>query len=257
MTRVLCGVVDYGHGKAYVRDKFWEMAESCLIPNDGLDLVVASHDPSLARGHSFIQMNGHHAYVEDMLMEAREVMRRWALDSGYDKLMWQGIDALWQSREDVRQVLWNRQDIVAPLISARSDSQHAVARRFRRGINPFNLDGNGDLGAPWWVEEQDDIPEPELRSGSIVPAGFPGGDNIVLARRVLDRSWLGAHKPWYKRVADGETNIECIEWFCLDAIRKGYTSWVDTGVKVWHVHEDGIARMWKGIEKPMGELTWS
>jgi hypothetical protein len=244
-VRTLVGIVAYGDSKAYIMPKFNEMLDACIRPVEAVDIAWVS-DRHIKNGDFNLIMTGSHLYVEDMLIEGRELLRKFALQHGYTKLCHQGVDCLWQSQQGFERVLSHDVPIVGPLITARNDPDFAVARRFHaEGVEP-----------PYqYKEEQYDIPEFELESGLLIPSGFPGADAIFYRQDVMDLSFEG-HKPWYLRVRDGETNIECMEYTILNAANRGQAAYVDTMVKVWHVHENGVANMWKGITKPMNELEW-
>lgn len=238
--KVLVGVVDIGEGKAYARAKFDEMARAC-IEGPGVDIVFFAN-----REHpryNTIVTDFYSNYAEDMLTAGREEFRRMAIVGEYDRMVWQGIDAFFRNRDDFERLLNHNVDVVAPLISARQWEDEAVARRFLR------------LGSRY-LEEQVDIPHAELLGDrELVPSGFPGADNIVIDRRLFYIDFKG-HVPWYVRHANGETNICVEEFWCLQALNRGYNIFVDTRCKVWHVHEDHTARMFKGITKRLEDLSW-
>lgn len=253
--RVLVAVTDYSEAKAYCREKFWEMAEACILPHDDVSMVLAGEHGKWddRPADYFVPMpDDLGTYVEDMLMHSREAMRNIAITEDFDRLVWQGLDAPYVSGDDFERVAFSDLDIVAPVISARTFPGMAVARRFEL------LDEGGEY---LYGEEQHNIPAEELMSGELVPAGFPGGDNISISRDVFTEiSWAnGAHTPWYRRVAEGKPNLDCIEWYCLQALNAGYNSWVDSSSHAWHV-DDGdhvpVARLWPDKNVPLEELTW-
>ena len=253
--RVLCGIIRYSAAKDYIVPKFVEMLEQCIMPIEGVDVAWALEEgaPELPGDFHLHPFEGKSlAYAEDMLMIGRESFRTMAIMGEYDAMLWQGIDALWQSREDVEKILKHLEapgvPVVAPLISARADSNFAIARRFVSEPSTSPLQ---------FTEDQVDIPVEELSGGSIIPSGFPGADNIALRKDTFDVTWMeGNHDQWYKRVAEGRPNICCEEWLIRELRNRGQFTWLDTSVKVWHVHEDGVARMWPGIEKPLADLSW-
>lgn len=238
----LVGITSYTAAKSYVFPKLEEMLEACVVPVVGREHIVVVGDTPIAGDFPFYPMPFPGGYAEDMLMASRQKMLEFAVGGSYDKLVWQGCDALFQSQADFERLVTYPAsfDLIAPLISARSDSSHAICRRF----------------VSMHSEEQEDVPEGELGSGKLILTGFPGADNIVLNQQVFGVPFTDGHDPWYKRVAEGKPNVCVEEEFVRRCLIDGYSCWCDTAIKVWHVHEDGIARMWPGIERSMSELSW-
>ena len=245
--RVLVAVTWCSHGKDYVVPKFMEMADHVFVLNPNVDVVFfGDMVPPGPYAHVPVDWGGAF-YAEDMLMATREEARKYAIKGGYDILMWHGIDALWQSLTDFSLMVAKvnlRNPVIAPVISARADSRFWIARRFR-----WNPDEQA------YGENQYDISKAEI-NGHLVRSGFPGADNIAIHRSVFEYVGFEGHTKWYERVAQGRENLCVEEWWCLKAINLGYRIHVDTSTFVWHVHEDGIARMIDGIERDMETLTW-
>lgn len=253
---VLVGITNYGHGKDYVLPHFLEMLEEC-IAKSSIDVTVAwacdmpyKEQYRSLPGDIHIEMNPGHVYVEDMLIQARTAFRLVA-QSGtqFDKLLYQGVDCLWQSREDFERVASRDVPVVSALTCARNDPNYAIARRF------VSDDG-----------EQEEVPDEELdimsrlivEPGSVdplVPTGFPGADAVFFRRDTFHQG-LENHTPWYQRVQEGRPNIECMEYTVLELQKQGFQAYVDASVKVWHVHENHAANMWPGITVPMESLSW-
>lgn len=244
--KVLYSIVLYGHAKNYVVPKWIEMANECIFPVNGVDLIIGADSPrDEFPGHNFVPLRPGLTYVEDMLIPLREKFREMAIYGEYDKLVWGGIDCLFQTRSDFERLINHDVDAVAPLISARTDPNAPVARRFEQN----HYDG-------WFSEEQYDIHDWELlRSKELILSGFPGADAYVVDKKLFGITYDG-HIPWYQRVANGQPNLDCMEYWTLMALNRGAKIYVDPLVKVWHVNEDGWAHMYKGIRKRMEELTW-
>jgi hypothetical protein len=239
---VLVGITSYTANKSYVFPKLEEMLEACVVPVVGRDNIIVVGDTPICGDFPFYPMPLPGHYAEDMLMASRQKMLEFAIAHDYDKLVWQGVDALFQNKEDFERLVSypSSFDLIAPLISARADASHAICRRFLSLLE-------GD---------QVDVPEEELHSGELILTGFPGADNIVLNKQVFEVPFTEDHDPWYERVAEGRTNVCVEEEFVRRCLLLGHHCWCDTALKVFHVHEDGIARMWPGIERPMAELSW-
>lgn len=255
--RVLYSITSFTTAKDYVHDAFVRMAEACIAPYAdirvygdrpiGADRILGSYP------HIWIPLPGH--YADDMLINARQRALEHARMDGYDALVWAGVDALFETQDGFKRLLdrigsiWGRNaesPILAPLIPARMDANKAVCRHF-----DWNDQGE-------YLETQHEVAENALESGELVDvAGFPGADNLILPAHALKLDIMAEdYIPWYERVKQGLPNLCCEEWWCLKALRSGKEIYCDSSVKVWHVHEDGTARLWKGIERPVGELTW-
>lgn len=232
---VLVGVTRFTFAKGYCDLKWREMMFECVEPL--AQIMVVSERPD--QDFDTLLMDTPGWYAEDMLMHSREKIRLQAIEGGYEKMAWFGIDAMLESRADFERLISHDVDVVAPLIPARTDADVAVARRFV---------GNS--------LEQTDIPDEELLQGGLVPSGFPGADNIVIDESCFHISILDGHTPWYERVARGEPNVCGEEYWVWKAQQEGFGVFVDADVKAYHVHEDCVARMYKGIEKPLSELSW-
>jgi hypothetical protein len=252
---ILVGITAYGSAKDYCMPQFQRMFDECVRPL-GADVCWATDLPPEEAserydGDVFVQLPPGLSFSEDILIPAHEAFRTLALEDDYDVLMWQNVDAFWDSVFDVYKVLSHLGDvpIVAPLICARTDSMYPIARRF--DFKP----SLGEDGEHRWLEEQYEIPSTELRSGELVSAGMAGSDTIFFRKDAID--WGDAeHTPWYERVEHGNTNICFEEFILLELARRGKRSFLDTGVDVWHVHSDMVARKWPGIEVPLEELGW-
>lgn len=255
----LVAVTLYGHGKDYVVPAFSCMAAACMLGWPGVDVIVIGDRP--VPGLQFVQgppVRGN-GWAEDMLIASRSMAFDMAIDGDYDTLMLHGIDALWQSPADFHTILnpppgiKDIYTIRAPMITARSDADFLIAREFK----DFETGEQMDSKAKWidW----------DASTATWVPnAGFPGADNMAIDRSAFTAvPFAEGHTPWYERILDEEAQNLCVEeeW-CRRALMPDAEGIQDrmiglnTKVKVWHVHEDGVARMWKGKTKPLKDLDW-
>lgn len=242
--KVLWGITHYTNNKAYALPKFREMLEACVVPVIGRENIWVVGDGPIFGAYPSTYDRCPGPYAEDMLIQSREMVRKRAIEDGYDKLVWSGVDWYFQSQEDCERLVSHDVDAVAPLIPARTDANKAVARH-------FIPDDEGFL-----TEEQEDVTDEELASGRLVASGFPGADSLVVKKELFDIPFAEGHKPWYARVEEGDPNVCVEEFWVLNALRRGHGVYVDTSTKVYHAHEDGTARLWKGIEKPLEDLSW-
>lgn len=236
--KTLVGVTYSGNSKSYVLNTFKKMAEVCIEPYAD---IVWFGDQKVGESHVYIPHPNDNS--EDVLMATRDEQRKYAQENWYDKLVWQGVDCLYRSAEDFQKLIGHNLPAVGALTCARGNSNHAVAAQFHQ-----DLEG--------WIEEYSNFPDELLASGKVIAAGIPGADAMVLSYESLDLCWHGNHDPWYVRKAQGRWEIAAEAWYGLELMRTGRMVWLDTSIKTWHVHEDRIARMWKGIETRMEDLTW-
>lgn len=234
--KVLAGIVNFSHAKDYCKPKLLEMIDACVIPCVD-DIIVVGDNPV---GHlPYAHLSCNSSYAEDMLITGREWLRRYAIEEDFDKMLWQGMDCFWKSEEDVRTVMEHNVPVVSALTSARDDANKAIARRF------VDKEGN-----------QEDISDDELLDGGLIESGFPGADAIFIDRDVFSYPFKEGHTPWYERVNRGQVNLCVEENWCLELTKSGIKQYVDADVRVFHAHEDGIARAWPGEERQMEMLTW-
>lgn len=256
--QVLVAVTLFGENKKYVVPKFLEMYDACIRPfNMVATVIYGDHNiDTHPTGLKYQHMQSPGWYAEDMLMASREQARLDAIERDVDIMVWHGIDALWQSPKDFAKMLntvTTTRRVVAPLISARNWADQPVTRRF---VPAAQSDVNDPVQ---YTQVQTDVPDDELLSNWMIPTGFPGADNIFIPREYFDLSLTDGHDPWYKRVEEGRVNVCCEEnwiWNLLNRESPNHPVYCDTSVKVWHVHEDGRANMYKGITKRLEDLSW-
>jgi hypothetical protein len=242
-VKILYGVTLMGAAKNYIVPKFIEMANACIVPHADVLLVGDVEIP----GFRHISCHARQVrpnFAEDMLWETDLVIQRTAIAEGYDVMFPAGIDQLWDSPDDLPALVANmgEYDGMGTLQAARTDSNVAVCRRF--------VNGDGT---------QIDVPDGELESGAIIETGFPGFDTCALTRRAFRIPWwdLDPHAmAWYERVEAGLVNICAQEWLVMELQRYGMKVGCNTAIKTWHVHEDMTARMWRGIERDVREMSW-
>jgi len=244
-VKILVGVVDYNPGvKDYALPKLYENLAVCVAPFADV-LFVSDRDHLNFNTHVINQPKSF--YSEDILYHAREYIRAYASESHYDAFIWQGSDCYYNGAWDFlrfirRAFRWDALAVGA-LTCARTDSKLAVARRFT---------GMGT--------EQYTIASAELDSGCFVPCyGFHGADALLIKGQLINESWMQFQnfKPWYE-IREENPHSLCIEEFWLWKMGVKYPGsiWLDTSIRTWHVHEDGIARQWYGKEKRIEDLTW-
>jgi len=240
--KILVGIVDYNPGvKDYALPKLYENLEKCVSRSADILFVSDRQHPYPTEIESIKQS----FWSEDILYNAREWIRVYAKNHEYDAFIWQGSDCYYASEWDFIRFIRRarRWDCLAvgALTSARTDSSFPVARRFT---------GVGTA--------QENIPDIELHSGLLVECyGFPGADALLVKQPLMSESWMqfDNFRPWYELREENPDSL-CIEEFWIWKMGKKYPHafWLDTSVRTWHAHEDGIARRWPGEEKRIEEL---
>lgn len=231
MSGILVGVSSHGSAKDYVHKKFKENMLKCVQP--WADIIVFGDREIDGLDHIYMDPI-HSCWQDDMTYESREEIRKFAADNDYDAFIWQGVDCLYHSEDDFRQFCraahLSEFDAIGALTAGRNRPDYAVARRFI---------GN--------TKEQVDISTHELNSSKIIPAGFPGADALLVRKSMFLESWMKwDYISWYNQ-RDIEQNPLCIEeYWCWKTSNSGFTIGLDTGIRTWHVHENGMAARWPG-----------
>lgn len=244
----LLGILKFGTSKDYCFPKITEMLEECC---EGIVEILWVSESKVGKYETItIPMPG--MTSEEMCMEGRALIRVEAICRDSPAYVFQGIDCFYRSRAEFKRLIDEVVDgpylAVGGLTCARSDSHHAVARRFLRDEWGARLETQADIDADtleWAIEEE----------AVIEAGGFVGADAFVCHRDLFGYGWEG-HTPWYVRVSEGRPNLCAEEWMMLQMVRGGHRVHLDCGVRTWHVHEDGVARMYPGVERPLETLGW-
>lgn len=242
--KVLVGIVDYNPGvKDYALLKLYENISEYIEPNADI-LFISDREHEWETIHEPIP---HSWMSEDILYVGRDVIREIAVKRNYDAFVWQGLDCYYHGSTDFVRLIDNAFDhkffALGGLTAARSDENFPVARRFT-GFEHF----------------QRNIPDDELMSGECISCfGFPGADALVVRGDLMHESWtqFKGFKPWYELRPTMPDSL-CIEeyWILKMGLKYGDVIGLDTSVRTWHAHEDGIARRWPGETKRISDLTF-
>jgi len=254
VSEILVGIRAFGHRSFdYLIPKFAEMHRACIAPyadtficgdDQGSRLAVALHIPGkkMVFQHEVVGST----YAEDVLEVADELSRQWAIGEGYKKLIWQDLDCFYNSGEDFVRLSSHDLAGVGALTAGRDSPDYAIARRF------VGEDG-----------EQEEIPDSELlaamNKNDLLPSGFPGAGALCLrVEDMKDLTWSGNPEAikWYDRVRQGRPGICLQEWYVWEMNKRGAQVYIDTGVRVWHVGEDGIGSRYPGECQHIDGLSW-
>lgn len=224
--KLLVGIASHSTAKDYTHAKLLENMEEC----------VTAHADVMTFGDRPIHGLPHYdmppilsAWQDDYTYESRDMIREYAALNEYDAFIWQGSDCYYSSAHDfsrfIERAEESKYDAVGALTAGRNRPSYAVARRFSGGPVQY------------------DIPDEELHSGEIVPAGYPGTDAILVKSSLFHLSWKDMdYTPWYR----SDSKLCCEEFWCMKVLELGFKIGLDTSIRTWHVHENGMASRWLG-----------
>jgi len=223
--RILVGITSYSEAKNYTHKKLVENMETCVQP---VADVMTFGDKTIPGIEHFPMPSIPSTWADDYLYEARDRIRSYAAEGDYDAFIWQGSDCYYNSYADFKlfteRAMVSNYDAVGALTAGRNRPDYPVARRFTDG-----------------GPAQHEIPEEILLSGTIVDAGFPGADALLVKKNLFNETWKNwYYTPWYEHPAE-----LCVEEFwCMIVTRMGHRIGLDTFIRTWHVHENGMASRW-------------
>jgi hypothetical protein len=234
---VLVGVVISGEQKAYAVPKFEEMCAT-LFPD--IPVMAVVDEPGRTSLPFVVDARMHGSpWATEIVYYGKETLKRWALRWGTDALIWQGVDCYYTSRSEIDQLLEDAEafPIVGGLVAARTDENLAVCRTYD--------------DPPKWFH-------PNGRYGLHSVRGYIGSDATVIRRDVLKRVSMDGYRHWHlaRTVGDDYSADGPEEFFMRQAIRAGICPVVDSRVRPWHVHEDGVARRYPGQLSRIEDLCW-
>jgi hypothetical protein len=260
-SKPLVGIVLFTQAKDYALPKFYEMMDACVNVHD-VDVLFVTDQP-VPDKYEAITVPNPGAYAEDMLTFGRDLLREEAIKRGSSCMVWQGVDCFYQRASDFKQlvahVLNDGDDIkcVGALTTSRADSHHAILRRFYMSPEVLRSDRKSWEFTDIQADYPPEVIDAWVAQGSLSPVGgFPGADALVIHPDLFEIDFSG-HDPWYVRVSQGRENLCVEEYWCQKVLNAGYDIYLDPSIQVWHCHDvDLVARMWRGIEKPMSEVSW-
>jgi hypothetical protein len=256
------GVVLAGHSKDYIIPKFSEMLEHVVYPDKDVDVVFAvdEYRPELVEYHP---TTGPHQILADGMKNSmwateivyygKEALRKYALDEGYDSLIWQGIDCLYENAESFQQLkrtFEKHGGMVGGLVAGRNRPDYPVCRDF--------VWKDGKL-----TKEQKEIPELKLATEMervITVSGYPGSDATFVSRYLLENVTMKGYEHWHLRPNKdeplGELGPE--EWFVYRMIKdlKSYPL-VESRCRPQHVHENLSCSRYPGQTCSLSDLKYS
>lgn len=224
---VLIGTILTGQGKDYVFPKFQEMADALF---DRYDFIVAVDKLGRTKYNEIVIPNINYGYINwasYACEKGKEILRQVALDGGYDYLLWQGIDCLWDNAEDLNEFIVDAQSYqtVSALTAGRGRPDYPVAREY--------IVEEGKV-----TTRQKELPREALLTGDIVPCrGYPSTEATIFKRELLGVSWLHGYEPWYKRKDWDAEALDCDEFRFWRMVQAGVVPYINTTIRTWHVDD--------------------
>mgnify|MGYP000878600892 CR=1 FL=1 len=245
MMKVLVSTINVGESKMYVEPAFEQMAN---VVFDGFDLICAVDEHGRTGMPEILTApEANSFWCTDVCYYAKmDTIRDYFLAGDWTHLVWQGVDCLFDTRDDFLRLveLAKSCDIAGALIAGRNRPDYPVCRRF--------IDG---------TREQEEMREDLLlnRQPIVVP-GFIGSDATILSRKAVENITMKGYEHWatYKDQCDLKSGALCSdEWFMYRAIKDfGIIPVCHTGIRPWHVHENGLAARYPGEARQLAELSW-
>lgn len=239
----LVGAVLVGPGKVYAQKLFERHARTVLREFDVLVAVDQLGRTSLKEVQ--FKPNDPGVFATTIVEHGKEALRQHALQNNFDALVWQGFDMFYRNRYDFEQLLkacTPDRPVVSALQAGRNRPDYPVCREFI----PVET-GKGML-----TTVQRELPptllHDALRAGKIVKVrGYPGSDATVIRREVLETVSMEGYEPWVARRRHDEHALGPEEFWCWSAItRNAIVPRLHTGVRPYHLHEDGYAARYPG-----------
>jgi hypothetical protein len=265
MAKHLMGIVLAGHSKDYMLPKFLEMLEHIVYQNKDVDICFVV-DKSREELEKFRftptifqvlapEMLGS-LWATEIVYHGKERLRNVALEDGYDSVIWQGIDCLYENAESFQRLKRSFEvfgGMVGGLVAGRNRPDYAVCRDF-----VYDPGGN-----PTTTQEEMDYEELHAMVEDQFPFmahGYPGSDATFVSRELLENVTMKGYEHWHTRpnkdIPLGELGPE--EWFVYRMI-KDLRSFplVEPRCRPWHVHETGLSSRYPGQTCDLSALSWN
>jgi hypothetical protein len=257
VSKVLLGTVVVSNRKDYAVPTFERMCQQFLteLDFDGQVDVLAIVDQA---GSSAIKKIpkickdefGTHFYSGDICYHGKHLyLREYALEHGYDTLIWQGIDCFYDSRQDFERLLnlSKKFDYVGAVVAGRGRPDYPVCRIFKK-------DGDNI------TEAQEELPPHILRESNapLQVCGYIGSDATALSRDALETIKVNGYVPWHQRKKNAETNpLDFEEYYTYCCIsRYNLIPVVDPTNRPWHAHDNGDTVRYPDGRIRLSELDW-
>jgi hypothetical protein len=229
--KILLGSIHVGESKKYAWPRFTEMLDK-VFPD--IDVALVTDNPALIQSIPSKRFTGlrydHPAsnWATEICYYAKRKLGQYALECGYDALVWQGLDCYYSNRGEfdaLVEVAEHGHDIVGALIAGRDMPDYPVCRKF--------VVEDGKIT----TREEELQPEIFASREPIRVRGYIGSDATIISRRALETVDMSTYEHWHDRMARGEYTIGPDEWFMRSALKIGMTPISHTGVRPWHLHE--------------------
>lgn len=240
--KVLVGTIVVGPSKLYAVPKFEEMCR-VLLPD--VDVVAVVDHPSRTSLPQLRYPVEPSFWATEIVYHGKRLLGEYALEAGYDAVVWQGIDCYYETRRcfDLLVRDAEKYPIVGGLVAGRNMPGYAVCRRYVGG-------GFG---------QKDHVELRELRpfQGVRQIRGYVGSDATVIRRDALERVSMDGYEHWHLRKDSDSLAVGPEEFFMWSAInRNKIVPACDMRVRPWHFHETGLGARYPGETCRLDSLHW-
>lgn len=239
--RVLLGTIIAGHSKDYAIPKFEEMCRDLLPDVDVVVVVEPGVHPTGLPCIADERISGT-PWATEIVYYGKQLLGHYALEWGYDALIWQGIDCYYHARRDFDLLVEGGESfpIVGGLIAGRNLPDYAVCRTFV-GDTFEQRDAAIDL----WPKR------------TLACRGYIGSDATLIRRDALETVSMAGYQHWHLRKDRDPNVVGPEEYFMWSAINRHHiVPVVDTRVRPWHFHETGLGARYPGETCGLDDLRW-
>lgn len=244
----LVGVVLSTSAKDYCIDKFTEMAKVVFADVDVIFAV--DHQGRVPFEEICVPelSSGPCHWATWSVYWGKKALGEYAMDHGYDRLVWQGIDCFYETKEEFNRLLIHqealRADIFGAVVAGRNREDYPVCRQY----NYNHVEGR------WKIHEAEELP-PEWFDGQLkVCPGYIGSDATVISSRALHTVTMDGYQHWHEH----QKGFGPEEYFMWSAIaRHNMFPVVHTGIRPWHAHETGRTVRYPDGICDLNDLHWN
>lgn len=245
--KTLVGVVLANDSKNYCIDKFIEMSR--VVFTD-VDVVFAVDRQGRVPFEEIYvsQLNQAAAFWATWCVYwGKGALKDYALDHGYDRLVWQGIDCFYEDKAQFDTLLdgqaEHKADIFGALVAGRNREDYPVCRYYVFSTTEQR-----------WTKAQLEF-DAQWFDGNAKPCpGYIGSDATVLSARALRTVTMDGYHHWHEL----QRGLGPEEYWMWSAIsRHNLIPQVHTGIRPWHAHETGRTVRYPDGVTDLSSLSWT
>lgn len=238
---VLVAVSLAGSLKSYIEPKYLEMASACIDPLENVDTIVYGNKGLGNYEFRYCDIGGN-GWADDVIYATHQAALDDAKRLGYDKVVFQGVDCLYNSRQDFESLISHDKDIVGAITMGRKAPEYTVVRDWKIK--------NGKVTR----EQFDIICDPKKEN--LQRCGFPGTEACVINKNCFDIPIANPkYRMWYS-TEDKDIYLCVHEFFMYEAAKLGKEVYCDTSIRTWHADDSGNAHRWLSRPVRNENLFW-